>query len=67
MSRLMFFTPAAAILLICAVGCSDQPPPATPAATDVEVSPAPPKAGKAGRSVKEDVRAPGPPNTMVPD
>jgi hypothetical protein len=66
MSRMMFFTPAAAILLIFAAGCSDQPPPAPPAA-DVQVSPAATKAGVAGKSAREDVRTPGPSNTMAPD
>ena len=63
MSRIAIFASVAAILLVLAAGCSDQPPAATPAATDVQASPTPPKAGKA---VKEDVRAPAPPNTMGP-
>jgi hypothetical protein len=66
MSRMMFFRPAAAILLIFAAGCSDQPLPTPPANTDIQASPTPPKAGRAGKSVKEDVRAPGPSTTMEP-
>jgi hypothetical protein len=57
MSRISSFLPAAAILLVLAAGCSDQPP-STPPAADVQASPAPPAADKAVK--QKDVHAPGP-------
>jgi hypothetical protein len=65
MSRIPFFPPAAAILLVLAAGCGEQPPAAPPAATDVQASPAPRNAGKAGK--EKEVRALGPPTMLVPD
>jgi hypothetical protein len=59
------FRSAAAILLVLAAGCSDQPPATPPEATDVQASPTPSKAGKAAKG--GDVRAPGPATTLVPD
>jgi hypothetical protein len=67
MSRASFFPVAAAVLLIFAAGCSDQPPPAPAVDTDAQASSMPPKVGKAGKATKEDVRTPGPSTTMGPD
>jgi hypothetical protein len=60
------FRSAAAVLILLALsaGCADQPPGAPPPGTAVQASQTPPKAGK---TVRGEVIAPGPSNTMAPD